>query len=238
VALKNLKIVRPKRLYEQIAEQIAEQISAGAFPLGNALPSERELAEAIGVSRPSVREALIALEILGFVETRLGGGTYVRSSAGMPRPISIWGRSDLGPGPLEQFEARRVVEIACVDLAVDRISEAELDNLNNSVERMKLLIARIENPAQEHLFFHTELANASRNQILASTVAELWRARKEAMWSALRNKVEHPESWRLGVASRERLIIALRAHDRAEALATIRDHFNRVSELYFGPGKF
>jgi DNA-binding FadR family transcriptional regulator len=82
--------------------------------------------------------------------------------------------------------------------------------------------------------FHTVLANASQNQILASTVAELWRVRQGALWSTLREKVDNPASWQLGIAFRERLIAALRRQDAAAALAAMTEHFNRVGELYFG----
>jgi DNA-binding FadR family transcriptional regulator len=69
--------IEPRRLYRQIADQIRGLIGSGEFPAGSRLPPERDLARQLGVSRPSVREALIALEVEGLVEVRIGSGIYV-----------------------------------------------------------------------------------------------------------------------------------------------------------------
>jgi DNA-binding FadR family transcriptional regulator len=72
-----LQTVEPQRLYRQIAEQLRSLIAVGEFAAGSRLPAERDLAKQLGVSRPSVREALIALEVEGWVEVRTGSGVYV-----------------------------------------------------------------------------------------------------------------------------------------------------------------
>src|SRR5687767_9663312 len=92
-----LRLVRPKRMYEQIAEQIEALIRDGTFDPGKRLPGERELAERIGVSRPSLREALIALETAGLIETRMGDGTYVRAELGATPVFPLATGRDLGP---------------------------------------------------------------------------------------------------------------------------------------------
>lgn len=231
--LRSLRVVRPKRLYEQIAEQIRELISNGTFPPGSALPPERELAEMVGVSRPSIREALIALETIGLTEAR-AGGNFVRADAGGLQMIPIGNKGDLGPGVLEQFEARRAIEIACAELAAQRATAEELGLLRESLQRMTELVAGGLSPAAEHREFHTQLASASHNQILTAAVSELWRVRQGAMWSSLRGKVENAESWALGIAFRERLLAAITARDPQEAAAATRDHFDRVGAMYFG----
>ncbi|QDZ12794.1 FadR/GntR family transcriptional regulator [Devosia ginsengisoli] len=229
-----LKVVRPRRLYEQIADHVRELVLNGTFPPGSALPPERELAEIIGVSRPSIREALIALEVMGLVESRQGGGNYVRTDAGILRMIPLAGGRDLGPGPIEQFEARRVIELACVKLAAQRATEEDVRNLEDCLDRMRDLIERNASPADEHRYFHTMLASISQNQIFASTVAELWRVRSGELWDTLRQKVDNAESWRLGIEFRAHLINAIRDRDSAAAVAVMSNHFNRIGELYFG----
>src|SRR6478672_3812135 len=72
-----LQAVEPRRLYRQIADQLAELIARGEFPPGTRLPAERELAVSLGVSRTSVREAIISLEMSGLVEVRVGTGIFV-----------------------------------------------------------------------------------------------------------------------------------------------------------------
>src|SRR5512133_3023990 len=105
-----LQTVEPQRLYRQIAEQVRSLIGRGEFQPGSRLPAERDLAKQLGVSRPSVREALIALEVEGWVEVRTGSGVYVlarrdRANGKAPTevPASEW-------GPLELLRARRVIE--------------------------------------------------------------------------------------------------------------------------------
>ena len=81
--------IEPRRLYRQIADQIRALIKSGEFPAGSRLPPERDLARQLGVSRPSVREALIALEVEGMVEVRIGSGIYVLAGeAGIRRARS------------------------------------------------------------------------------------------------------------------------------------------------------
>ena len=80
--LEQLKQVDNRRLYQQIADQIRTLIREGNFPVGSRLPPERDLAQQLGVSRPSVREALIALEVEGSVEVRMGAGVYVCAQIG------------------------------------------------------------------------------------------------------------------------------------------------------------
>ena len=88
-----LQAVEPKRLYRQIADQLAHLIASGEFAVGSRLPAERELAASLGVSRTSVREAIISLEMSGLVEVRVGTGIFVAQTDAASRP-----RGDAGTG--------------------------------------------------------------------------------------------------------------------------------------------
>lgn len=229
-----VKIVRPKRLYEQIAEQIEAFILSKRLEPGTRLPPERELAEMLGVSRPSVREALIALETAGHIEVRTGDGTFVRGQNGVRPIFSLAESKDYGPGPVEQFEARAAIEPACAELAAQYGSLEQIDALEASLGRMRELVMAGENPAEEHRLFHTLLAEMSGNTILATAVGELWRLRQGELWTTLRKQVEHPESWYAGLDSRRELIARLRAHDGKGARAELERHFMRMRKYYFG----
>src|SRR5262245_52075396 len=103
------QVVEVQRLYQQVADQIGGLIRSGEFRSGDRLPPERELARKLGVSRPVVREAMIALEIAGFVEVRGGAGTFVQSA----RPASnhaLAALSDPGPSPFDLIAARQMLE--------------------------------------------------------------------------------------------------------------------------------
>src|SRR3954452_2752056 len=121
-----LQAVEPQRLYRQIAEQLRGLITDGEFTPGSRLPAERDLAKQFGVSRPSVREALIALEVEGWVEVRTGSGVYVqergshRNGTAVKVPATEW-------GPLELIRARRVIEGEIASLAATQAKRKHLD---------------------------------------------------------------------------------------------------------------
>ena len=102
--LEQLKPVDSRRLYQQIADQIRALIRNGDFATGTRLPPERDLAQRLGVSRPSVREALIALEIEGAVEVRMGSGVYACTPKRSPSATAAMGES-----PIERMQARLAV---------------------------------------------------------------------------------------------------------------------------------
>lgn len=233
-SLRALKVVRPKRLYEQIAEQIEALIRTHNLLPGSKLPGERELVEALGVSRPSIREALIALETAGFIEFRPGSGTYVRNQ-GAKSLISLRRLEDLGPGPLEQFEARRVLETACAELAAERASPDQIAALKANLQRMKGLVEAGANPSEEHRAFHSLLAEASGNSIFAAAIKDLWTLRQGAMWDLLRRRVDNIASFRSGIAFRNDLIGCLELRDAAGAGKSMEMHFGRIARLYFDP---
>ncbi len=109
--------VEPLRLYRQIAGQIAALIDSGEFPVGSRLPAERELATLLGVSRTSVREAIISLEIGGRVDVRVGTGIFVAGNASR-----VPDAGDAGPGPFELLAARKLVEGEIAALAAKKPS--------------------------------------------------------------------------------------------------------------------
>src|SRR5450631_4170551 len=122
--------IEPRRLYRQIADQIRTLIRSGEFSAGSKLPPERDLAAQLGVSRPSVREALIALEVEGRVEVRMGSGIYVRAvDAARARPISA-------DGPLETIRARALIESALAAHAATHMKKAQIAGLRNAVALM------------------------------------------------------------------------------------------------------
>src|SRR6059058_4161196 len=105
-----LQVVESSRLYRQIAEQLRGLITRGEFAAGTRLPAERDLARQLGVSRPSVREALIALEVEGWVEVRTGSGVYVKDKAHNGNGASPPAAANAEWGPLELIRARKVIE--------------------------------------------------------------------------------------------------------------------------------
>src|SRR4249920_204198 len=132
------KPVESRRLYQQIADQIRELIQRGGFDVGTRLPAERDLAQQLGVSRPSLREALIALDVEGSVEIRSGSGVYVCS----PPERSTRATAALGESPTELMQARAALEGSVVVLACAHGNAEALTRLRSCVDGMRKAIAR------------------------------------------------------------------------------------------------
>jgi DNA-binding FadR family transcriptional regulator len=235
----DIRIARAGRLYQQIALQVERLIREQDVRAGERLPPERELAKRLGVSRPSLREAMIALETSGVIEVRIGDGTYVRE--GVRRPIRpLWARGqDAGPGLLEQIEARKLVEPHVAALAAHAITESEIDALEVAVERAAAKFAAGELAEEEDYFFHVKLAEASRNSVLAGLVRHLWdlrRGERGAMWNTLRRRVARKEHRLKAAEERRAIIAALRQRDSLAAKRVMQRIVRAMERRLLGGG--
>src|SRR5262245_27732006 len=127
-----LQAVENRRLYRQIADQIAALIEKGEYSAGGRLPPERDLAKQLGVSRPSVREALIALEVEGYVEVRVGSGVYVHRARPAGRAAALPSET----GPFELIRARSLIEGECAALAAREATKAQVRAMEEALEAM------------------------------------------------------------------------------------------------------
>src|SRR6476659_9836086 len=126
--------VENRRLYRQIADQIAALIARGEYGAGQRLPPERDLAKQLGVSRPSVREALIALEVEGYVEVRVGSGVYV---TGAQPATGAAAKLPADSGPFELIKARWLIEGECAALAAKSATRAQIRAIEEALDEME-----------------------------------------------------------------------------------------------------
>src|SRR5690242_6588430 len=123
-----IQTIESRRLYRQIADQLSRLIDKGEFRVGARLPSERDLSEQLGVSRPSVREALIALEVEGLVEVRGGAGVFVCAR----KPVNASHRAEVSqPGPFDLIRARWIIESEAAALAATHATPEHLQRLKS-----------------------------------------------------------------------------------------------------------
>lgn len=221
-----LKIVETQRLYRQIADQLRTAIQSGEWKVGERLPAERDLAKQLGVSRPSVREALIALEVEGFVEVRTGSGVYVHeaparsaATAIAPHPAE-W-------GPLELIRARRLLEGEIAAMAATSARRKDIAAMAQAIASMRSDADNGILPLQGDRDFHSAIVQSCGNSVLIDTVQRFWDARRGPMFERMVDHFETPESWNAAIAEHDRIIAAIRAHDPAQARAAMHEHMDR-----------
>ncbi|MFT5211424.1 MAG: DNA-binding FadR family transcriptional regulator [Flavobacterium sp.] len=222
------------RLYREVADKIALLIKNGKYQVGGRLPSERELASTMRVSRPTIREAMIALEIAGQIEVRTGAGIFIldpetRGDLGLV--------ADIGPGPFELIEARIHFEGEAAALAALRISEGELQDLDKACKEMAHCVEKNKSAEQADQTFHERIASATRNSAIISTIEQLWSFRtRMPMWTRLHEIIANLEGepgWtndRKTLMDHQRILNALRARDSEAARHAMRTHLEHVRE--------
>jgi DNA-binding FadR family transcriptional regulator len=218
-------MAEPRRLYEQISRKLAKAIAEEKYDLGQRLPSERELAQSFGVSRPTVREAIIALELDGLVEVRLGSGVYVTNRH---PPSGTEGAKDIGP--FELLEARRVIEGEVCALAALRIDDAQLKQLSELIAEM-----RDDNRHNEILMseeadrrFHELIATATQNSGLIAAVQMLWDARSRSPQSHSMDDKGRAGGLKPPVDEHAAILRALKRRDPESARTAMHEHISRV----------
>jgi len=157
------KPIRPKKLSEEIVEQIQARISDGHLKPGERIPSERNLASLLGVSRPSVREAIMMLEAMGLVEARQGGGTYVRSLTENSLASPLTSMIEKDPKLLQDLlEVRLGIECWSAYLAATRATDEDLKKIGSYIDQMNLSVKDGWDPAIDGQF-HDAIAAATHN---------------------------------------------------------------------------
>ena len=207
-----------KRLYHSVAEQIVTMIEGGIFPPNGRLPGERELAEQLGVSRVTVREAAIFLQAQGIIEVRTGSGAYVldpsNRNAGLPNVSAF-----------ELTEARTLFESEAAALAARDIGDETLNVLEGHLEKLRGSDEEAQLADRE---FHRTIASASGNGAVRYVVEMLWRIRMESKQVVeVYDAVCHDDAEEREAEHRA-ILDALRARDPAAARTAMREHFRRL----------
>jgi DNA-binding FadR family transcriptional regulator len=225
-----LQAVENRRLYRQIADQIAALIERGEYGVGQRLPPERDLAKQLGVSRPSVREALIALEVEGYVEVRVGSGVYVvgpRAAAADPiEPLSA------DSGPFELIRARWLIEAECAALAAKQASRAQVRAIEEALDAMEADRDKGTMPLGADRLFHLRIAEASGNSALALVVKTLWDQRTGPLFLRLEHHFDTPALWTVAIREHREIAAAIARHDPAAARAAMRRHMNHAAKRF------
>jgi len=217
-----------QKLYQQIARTIAASIEDGRYAPGDRLPSERELADDFSVSRPTIRDAMIALEFQGLVEARQGSGVYVKaapqiSADAVERDVSA----------LELAEARRLFEGEACALAAAMITEEQVTRLDGLVADMAR-VAASEELERHELEFHLTVARATGNAAITATVEDLWTLRQQSSGCAAALRRARTQGRGDFVGEHRRIAGALRTRDPKAARQAMHGHLAQIIDDLLG----
>ncbi|WP_455818311.1 FadR/GntR family transcriptional regulator [Pseudomonas cerasi] len=224
-----LPTLKVERLYRQISNLLIGCIKKGQFPAGAILPPERELAKQLGVSRSSIREALIALEITGWVEIRTGNGVYVMN----PLP-----QSDDAPAE-EEFslkaliQARQVYEAMTAELAARNGSDDQRAELQEITQDLVQLHVNDQKFLREDKRFHLLIAEMTGNEVLRDMMEYLWNKRKSSRFVRLESHYAESDFPRKMNQDHEDIARAIIARDAVEARACMDRHLQHVYDRLF-----
>lgn len=225
------KPIRPKKISEEIVEQIKALIAKGDLKPGERIPSERDMATLLGVSRPSVREAIMVLEAMGLIESRQGGGTYVRSLTenALADPLSSMVEKD--PQLLQALvEVRKGIESWSAFLAASRATGEEIEQLGELFREMERQAASGGWDPNIDSRFHYVITNATHNTLqlhVLNTIHGLFEATIHVTLSEFYRR----QGYLQPLLEQHRAIYeAIAAHDPHLARQKMMDHLEFVEE--------
>ena len=225
-----IQLVEAQRLYQHVAEQIGNLIHAGEFRDGDRLPPERELAKQLGVSRPVVREAMIALEIAGLVDVRGGAGAFVKRARADAGSL-LAATADPGVGPFDLIAARQMLEGEIAFTAAGNVTTANLHALTEAIDQMRSDIEAGRDTRQSDRLFHLRVAELTGNGVLSGLVDGLWAQMLTPMFDVLGRHAGLRGEDRMTIADHERIVEALGRRDAEAARAAMRAHLAHVEEI-------
>ncbi len=218
-----------QRLYQQIADRIAQSIEQGKFRVGTRLPAERDLAEQFEVSRPTVREALIALEIVGLIEVRTGSGAYV---CPRPRAGATQGAKnieDAGPSAFELVAARRMIEPAVAAQAAISAKDADKRAI---AEALTAFERNWNGTHWEKLeadrLFHMRVAEATHNSAVIGIVEKLWDGMFGQIFAVLSERTKLTNRQAMTMHDHHTILHCIERGDAIGAHAAMTNHLVHV----------
>ncbi len=204
--------IEPRRLYRQIADQIRALIRSREFAAGARLPPERDLARQLGVSRPSVREALIGIYVLG----SRGNG-----ESGTPVQAAM--------GPFELLRARWIIESECAALAAKVAKRPQIAAIEEALQQMESVANDDKRqPLAGDRLFHLRIAEATGNGALVAVVKMLWEERMGPLFAQLEHHYDSPSQWTRAIAEHRLVLDAIGKHDVSGARAAMQGHLDRA----------
>lgn len=209
-------------------EQLISYVVKGEWKAGDRIPPERDLCQQLGIARTSLREALKAMELVGMLDSRVGDGTFVcPRSEFLSRPL-LWAFTGTDHAELRDImEARELLERDLASLAAQRASDAEIEKIRATVDRMRESVARKESMLEADMAFHLAIAEAAHNEVLLNAVQLLRNLMKQ--WLVL--KLMIPQVPANVLEQHEIIFRAIQSRDPEAARNAMHTHLQTTAHL-------
>ncbi len=225
--------IKSQRAYVQVVDQIVELIKSGEFPAGSQLPVERDLADRLGISRASLREALSALQMLGLVETKHGQGTFVCGDTVAPgsRFDASWLYDEESPFTL--LQARKALEPQVASIAALQRVDDDLALLREIQEFMKAKPHDVHRLAQGDRKYHLAIARATANSVLVGLVTLVHELMGQDLWRnmMMTTSFNTPGRWQQAMDEHSRIYAAIEAQEMGLAAEEMTNHLLTVEQV-------
>jgi GntR family transcriptional repressor for pyruvate dehydrogenase complex len=232
----SFKKVRPRKVSAIAAEQIVDAIQRGDYPISSKLPSEFELAEQMGVSRPSIREALSALQAMSIIESRPGSGNYILRKPSSSEESATVHLIESETGCLEVMEARGVLEPPIAALVAEKASDEIVERLRRLIKEMRVHAADDEFEAylDADKEFHIALSQASGNALIAAALAPLLVTMDQRVYREFTRHyyLRNVDDLQHVVDLHDEILGAIEAHDQQTAFEKTVEHWERMREIW------
>ncbi|MGW3723955.1 FadR/GntR family transcriptional regulator [Streptomyces sp. NPDC000851] len=220
-----LRPMTKQRLYEQVLDRLRQYVTEGGLRAGDRLPPERDLAQRLGVSRASVKQAIVVLEVQGLVEARHGGGTYlVRDSLEVEPVEKLVERRRRLPDVLE---AREALETKLAELAAERRTEEDLTAMRSALAHMTAEIERGGHGVEGDRLFHGAVTAAAHSSILAEFMRSIADQIAESRTESLRQPGRPTRS----LAQHQAILDAIETQQPGRAATAMRRHVRTVAKV-------
>lgn len=220
-----LRPMTRRPLYEQVLQRLRQYVAEGGLRAGDRLPPERDLAQRLGVSRASVKQAIVVLEVQGLVEVRHGGGTYlVRDSLDVEPVEEMVERRRRLPDVLE---AREALETKLAELAAERRTDADLAAMRSALEVMAEEIAAGGHGVEGDRLFHAAVTAAAHSGLLAEFMRSIAPQIAESRTESLRQPARPARS----LAQHRAILEAIDAGEPRRAATAMRRHVRTVAKV-------
>jgi GntR family transcriptional regulator, transcriptional repressor for pyruvate dehydrogenase complex len=219
---------------ELVVERIKDLLARGELKAGSRLPPERELADMLNISRPSLRTALKALSVMGIIHAKPGAGTYIAES--LPeiftepmRFMTLINNTSIE----ELFEARRIIEAGLAELAAERATPDDIQALTSELDGMRATVDDPENFLKHDVRFHQMIAHTANNKLMSlvmDTIAQmLFHIRRQTIANA--SDMDEAIEWH------QKITEAIRKHDSKRAKDALSNHLRQALEAWVRDNK-